>query len=174
MSDIQQFKMEDVQKRVADTIKAQFAMMIPDEAFDAMAKTAIEEFFHVEKAFTVAKREKRVPSPNSYHDRVDTWYELATPVTTFKMMLWEEIRKLVEAQLKQRLVEQGAALDAEIKKFFETGSEFQGEVADNVEHLCKIMASSMQTQLLNQANGMIQTTVNQFAAQNNLRLPFSG
>lgn len=170
-NEVQHFKMEDVQARVAETIKAQFAMMIPDEAFDTMAKMAIDDFFKTEKSYRVSRHERRVAVPGSYHDRTESWHELATPLTPFKLMMWEAIRELVAAKLKEWSTGQQDALKAEIDKFFETGSEFQGEVADNLENLAKKMAAAMQTSILTQASGMAHTSLQGFASMNNLRMP---
>jgi hypothetical protein len=171
MSDIQQFKMEDVQKRVAETIKAQFAMLIPEEAFNEMAKTAINDFFNTEQSYKVTRNERRIPNPSGYGDRTETWYQLATPLTPFKVMLWEAIREEVEQRVKRWSGEQQAALKAEIDQFFAVGTEFHGEFSGQIEVLAKKMAAAMQMSIINQATGIAHSNLQSFASANNLRVP---
>lgn len=161
-SDVTQFKMEDVQRRVSETIKAQFAMMIPDEAFEEMARLAIKDFFETAKNFTFEQ------VGTGYNPR----YSIQTPLTPFKFMMWERVRVLTEEKLKEWEVKERRALGGAIKKFFETDLEFQGSVAANVSVLAKQMAAAQQMQILDTANGMITNAISNLAGSNGLNMPY--
>lgn len=149
-TDIQKFDMAAVQQRVSDTIKAQFAMMIPDEAFDAMAQAAITEFFHTEKSFEFM--DIRRPNTNSsYYNDQHLKYVLAHTVTPFKAMLWEEVRTIVKEKMNKWIKEEKAGVADQIEKLYLEDKAAHAVFNLNVNQLAITMARNAHLEILNQA-----------------------
>lgn len=150
MSDIQKFDMQSVQQRVSETMKAQFAMLIPDEAFEQMASTAITEFFNTEKTFEF--QEIKRPNPNgSYYGDQHLRYALSHAITPFKAMLWEEVRKIVAKKIEEWLKSEVAAVEGKIETLCQESSAAHQVFELNVNDLALQMARNAHLNLLAQA-----------------------
>lgn len=164
MSAVQPYKMEDVQQRVAETIKAQFAMLIPDEAFDAMARAAIDEFYNTEKTFNIAE----VRNPGGYSMNR---YELQTAISPFKALMWNELRTLTREHLRAWIKEHVTDLNAEIEKLFadEASDTLLKSIANlDLRKLSLDMATRMHGDLLRNAAMGVEGRLLQFAGDNQL------
>lgn len=170
MTDITQFNMQDVQKRVSETIKANFAMLIPEEAFNHMCRAAIEEFMtQTDRAYTIL--EKR-----------ETWGSSATSsihatLTPFKILLWTEVHALVKEGLAKFLKEHKEELEKKISAMFESDEKktLESYMNMDVSGLAMDMAKTMHQELMMNAvklasgySSQLHTRINELIQHNNL------
>lgn len=160
------YKMEDVQKRVSETIKAQFAMLIPDEAFEEMARAAIREFYQTEAQFTIHE----IKNPTGYSP---SRYDLQDRITPFKAMLWNELREITRTQLREWLKKHTANLNKSIGEIFnEEPNDMSLKALANldVHQLSLAMARQQHAVLLQNAAEMTENRIMQLAIDNNLNV----
>lgn len=162
-NEIQNFDMSSVQKRVSDTIKANFAMMIPDEAFDTMCVKAIQEFMETDVTMDVVKV-KAAWGENDY-------YKYRMTLTPFKLMIWVEIQKIVAESLKTWIEFNRERVQKEIDVYFADDPEFNEAQGKGVAHLAKLMAGAREMMLIKHVEDSFNTNLQNFAARYNLGSP---
>ncbi len=168
-NEIQNFDMTSVQKRVSDTIKANFAMMIPDEAFDAMCITAIHEFMETDVRMDV----QRVGRSSSYNHGSGNSeeYTFSMTLTPFKLMIWVEIQKIVAESLKTWIESNKARLTGEVNAYFTDDPEFNEAHSKGIVHLAKLMAGAREMMLIQHINEDFNINLKNFALRYNLGNP---
>jgi hypothetical protein len=164
MSDIQKFDMQSVQQRVSETMKAQFAMLIPDEAFEQMANTAITEFFSTETNFEF--QEIKRPNPNgTYYTDQHLKYVLSHAITPFKAMLWEEVRKIVKGKIDAWLKSEVAAVNEKIETLYQESKVGHQVFELNVNDLALEMARNAHLNIISQAAMSASAQISSLAGQ---------
>lgn len=164
MSEIQKFDMAAVQQRIADSIKAQFAMLIPDEAFDQMTMTAITEFFNTEKNFEF--KEIKRPNPNgSWHSDVHVRFVLEQALTPFKAMIWDEVHKIVTAKIKVWIDGEKENVGAQIQAMFGESEDLKALFVLDVNKLAMQMARDAHAHLLKAAADQAGMNMSMLAGQ---------
>ncbi len=112
MTDIAVFDPQSLQKKVSERVKAVFADLIPDAAFDEMVKREISGFFEVP---SVKVESKETPHGYSGNDRrYDTG--VSENITPFAQM----VRECFVADLRKRLTV--ILLSPEWRSYPEVGS----------------------------------------------------
>lgn len=167
MSDIQKFDMQSVQQRVSETMKAQFAMLIPDEAFEQMAQTAITEFFNTETTFEF--QEVKRPNPNGTYFSGDQHlkYALSHAITPFKAMLWEEVQKIVKEKIDVWLKSEVAAVQEKIETLCQESKAAHTVFELNVNDLALEMARNAHADIILQAAGSVSAQFGHLVGQVN-------
>jgi hypothetical protein len=159
-SNIQTFSMEDVQKRVSDTIKAQFAMMIPDQVFDEMCAKAVREFVEVNSTMEIVKVH------NNNYERTEQ-YRYQTAIPPFRILLWAEVSKLIRPKIAEWVEANKAEFEKQITDWFSNSSVAKDAFTFDVNTLALAMASYQQNNTMMTSMSVVQQIFNQIAYRMN-------
>lgn len=140
MNDITNFDPKALQKRVVDTIQTNFGMLIPTEKFEEMVNAAVMEFFE-NPAITEFKELDYVlnPSADSWNQKKGTKLRFSVAVPPFKFMVWQEVHKLVAAELNAYFARESNAVKRIVAETFDETS-FKDLADKNIMVISKKMA----------------------------------
>lgn len=102
MTDLAAFDPNALKKRVTDAIQTNFGMLVPAEKFQEMVDAAVMEFFERDVLWEFGEVSYVInPKEPSYNQRTGTKTMPKTGIPPFKMMVWNEVKKICEAELKR-------------------------------------------------------------------------
>ena len=158
----QLLNMEDIKTKIQESVKVRFFELLPDEKFKELVNTEVNDFFNA----TIQKFNIVNNSNNYYGNRT---FELNTPISPFRAIVWNECNKLVQEKIQTIFNSQGynimhtylengnenldlsPALDALLsKKINELSGAFFKEMFSNLFSKCESeITNNLVTQLSN-------------------------
>lgn len=148
LANLNQFNMQDLQKRISESVQATFGMLMPEDAFKAMTEKAVHDYFHKEQTFGL----REVTHPDDIGKQ--PWQQnkitvLNNRLTMFELQVYKVLTPLVEAELTKWLKENEDAAAKAMKESLE-GPEVSiplnkgiAQVAAHVTQMQAIQAVSM-------------------------------
>lgn len=99
MSNVTQFSMEDLKKRIAEQTQSQFGALIPKEMFEGLIEESVKAFFEEPQRYGV----KTIEHPDDV--RLDHWRRrkvdvLTHEMTPFRQMVWMRLQELVHVMIE--------------------------------------------------------------------------
>jgi hypothetical protein len=173
MSDIQIASNADLKKRVTETVRASFGMLIPETEWQAMVDKEVLEYFNADAEFVVVELHEEVTekaSTWSTHQRTfdkKVGVGLAKQMTPFKVQVYAEVSKLVRKKLETFL--SSGEFKTEVMTLYDDNSPVCTELSAEMDKRLEKMALSMAAMALRDtfANSVVAAR-NQLVTEFNL------
>lgn len=141
-----------LKQKITERIINSFAELIPEAVFNSMVDETIRMFFEQPRAFNI--REER-------HSYGNNQTVISTPLTTFQVMVWEEVRPLVSTKVKEYFASEKETLTKNLMASFAT--DMKQPVSYNVALLTHALANASQTKMVQQAMDMMCSNLTNMA-----------
>lgn len=107
----QQFSMDDLKKRIEESVIVNMGMMMPEEALKELVTKAIDRFFSAQEKFTVTRNHD-----NGYSSSRVPNVSCTMECSTFEMMVWNAIFPIVKEHLKKFVEDTNSELNKVVEE----------------------------------------------------------
>jgi type II secretory ATPase GspE/PulE/Tfp pilus assembly ATPase PilB-like protein len=149
--------MKDVKEKITEQVKVSFMNLIPPNKFKDLVDAELKAFFEDERKFTMVDSKE---SSYGYNER----WTLDTPMTPFRQMVWQEVRKLATEKFEE--VKTTTDWAAEIDQVWDEEKQeftkvYQTEAASRADTLAMAMASQFFKHIVTTAMQSTTSDMNQ-------------
>lgn len=138
-----------LKQKITERVINAFTDLIPEAVFAQMVDETIKMFFEQPRAFNIKE------------DGYGSKSTISTPLTTFQVMVWEQLRPIVAEKVKEYFDAEKDALKKSIMPTFAT--DMKAPVTYNVACLTHALANASQTKLVQQAFDMMSASLSNIA-----------
>lgn len=100
MSDITQFSMDDLKKRIAEQTQAQFGALIPKEMFEGLIEQSVKAFFEESRRYEVTTVDHPDDACKGHWNRRKV-NVLSHEMTPFRQMVWLRLQEIVHPMIEE-------------------------------------------------------------------------
>lgn len=150
-----------LKQKITERVINSFTDLIPEAVFAQMVDETIKMFFTQPQAHDI----RYSKSDRGWGNSV-TETRASIPLTTFQVLVWEQVQPIVAEKLKEYFDQEKNALTAAMENSFVT--DMKQPVAYNVAALVHALGQAQQTQLTQRALDMMHVSLQNLACHMNV------
>lgn len=156
---------DTLKQKITERVISSFSDLIPEEVFSRMVDETVKMFFTTPQQHVVSKTQVDNGWNRPRHDET----KVTLPMTTFQVMVWEQVQPIVAAKLKTYFEQEKQALTDSMADAFAT--DLKQPVAYNVACLTHALGQAHQMQIVQRAMDMMHMSLNNLACHLNMPIP---